>query len=214
MSIGVDHPEGDEKVASTGIPGIGRAVIWVRNVVHARLKVILTPPAHVLLRMGVGANHSSVAGVLLNLVAASLVVAGSLLLAGALYLLAGLIDLLDGILARLAKADSPFGAFLDSTLDRISEGLMFAAIAYWFAAAGDAVEAGLAVLALLGSLLVSYTWARAEALGIQCHVGIFTRAERVVLVAFGLVSGFLAEVIYLLVALTAYTIGERIHHAS
>ena len=122
-------------------------------------------------------------GILLNLITAWLIVDGQLLLAGPMYLLAGGLDLLDGVLARLAKMATRFGAFLDSTADRISEGVVFVAIAYHFASHGQSIEAAVAVLALLGSLLVSYTRARAEGLGLQCNVGIATRAERVVLVA-------------------------------
>ena len=90
---------------------------------------------------------------------------------------------------------------------------MFAAIAYHFASRGQSVDAALAVLALLGSVLVSYTRARAEGLGLECKVGIMTRAERVLLVAFGLMLGLLPEAIYLLVALTAFSAMQRIVHA-
>ena len=92
--------------------------------------------------------------------------------------------MLDGALARLAKMVTPFGAFLDSTLDRVSEGVMLAAIGYFFAARA-ALDVALVVLALLGSMLVSYTRARAEALGVECKVGIMSRPERVVLIAIG-----------------------------
>ncbi|MCC2663084.1 MAG: hypothetical protein K0S35_1006, partial [Geminicoccaceae bacterium] len=134
-----------------------------------------------------------------------LIVDGQLLLAGAMYILAASLDLLDGVLARMGKMASRFGAFLDSTADRISEGVVFAAIAYHFAQHGQSVDAALTVLALLGSLLVSYTRARAEGLGLQCKVGIVTRAERVILIALGLMLGLLPEAIYLLVALTAFS---------
>ncbi len=90
---------------------------------------------------------------------------------------------------------------------------MFAAIAYHFASRGQPVDAALAVLALLGSVLVGYTRARAEGLGLEYKVGIMTRAERVLLVAFGLMSGLLPEAVYLLVALTAFAAMQRIMHA-
>ncbi len=89
---------------------------------------------------------------------------------------------------------------------------MFAAIAYHFANHGQSVDAAIAVLALLGSLLVSYTRARAEGLGLECKVGIVTRAERVVLVALGLILGLLPEAVYLLAALTAFSATQRILH--
>ncbi len=143
---------------------------------------------------------------------AALIVDGQLPIAGVLYILAVSLDLLDGVLARLAKLASRFGAFLDSTADRVSEGVVFAAIAYHFASRGQSVDAALAVLARLGSVLVSYTRARAEGLGLECKVGIMTRAERVLLVAFGLMSGLLPEAVYLLVALTAVSAMQRVVH--
>ena len=151
-------------------------------------------------------------GVLLNLAAAFLIVENQLLAAALVYLVAGGFDLLDGILARLAKMATRFGAFLDSTADRISEGLVFAAIAYRFAHDGEPTAAAMAVLALLGSLMVSYTRARAEGLGLECKVGIVTRAERVLIVAFGLMFGLLIEAIYVMVALTALSALQRIVH--
>jgi CDP-diacylglycerol---glycerol-3-phosphate 3-phosphatidyltransferase len=181
---------------------------------HARelLSQAIGPCAGLLLRWRVTPNMVSVTGVLLNLVAALLVVADQLLLAALIYLAAGGLDLLDGVLARLAKMTIRFGAFLDSTADRISEGIVFAAIAYRFAVDGQPVDAGLVVLALLGALLVSYTRARAEGLGLECKVGVVTRAERVVLVALGLMFGLLPEAIYLLLALTAFTVAQRVVH--
>ena len=182
----------------------------LRDIVHERLVKALTPFARVLLRLRVKPNQISVAGVLLNVAAAGLIVTDGLLLAGVVFLAAGTLDLLDGVLARLANMASRFGAFLDSTLDRISEGLVFSAIAYRFALEGDPVGTGLVVVALLGSLLVSYTRARAEGLGVICKVGVVTRAERILLLAVGLMTGFLAQVIYLLCVLTAITVTQRI----
>jgi CDP-diacylglycerol--glycerol-3-phosphate 3-phosphatidyltransferase len=186
----------------------------VRDFIHRRLIVALTPLARGLLRLNVKPNQVSVSGLLLNLATAGLIVTDHLVLAGVAYLAAGTLDLLDGILARLANSASPFGAFLDSTLDRISEGAVFAAIAYRFAIEGSAVDASLVVLALLGSILVSYTRARAEGLGVECKVGILTRAERVVLVAFGLLSGLLAYVIYFIIVLTGVTVSQRVIHTA
>ena len=168
----------------------------IRAHLRAGLDYLFQPFAWLLLACRVTPNQVSLMGILLNLITAWLIIDGQLLLAGLMYLLAGGLDLLDGVLARLAKMATRFGAFLDSTADRISEGVVFAAIAYHFASHGQSVEAAVAVLALLGSLLVSYTRARAEGLGLQCKVGIVTRAERVVLVAFGLMFGLLPEAIY------------------
>ena len=146
----------------------------------------------------------------LSAAAAGLIAASHPFAAGLLYLLAGLLDLLDGVLARRTGRATRFGAFLDSTLDRASEGLVFAAIGYRLAADGSAVDAGIVVLALLGSFLVSYVRARAEGLGAECKVGIATRAERVVLVGAGLLAGRLAEAMHLVALLTAVTVVQRI----
>lgn len=185
----------------------------LRDSVRRVLNIGAAPMARALLALGIAPNQVSVAGVALNLVAAALVVSNQLALAGVVFLAAGAMDYLDGTLARLAKMASASGAFLDSTLDRISEGVLFAAIAYHLAVAGQAVDSGLAVLALLGSALVSYTRARAESLGLECKVGFATRGERVVLIALGLLSGLVAPAIYLLVVLTAITVAQRIDHA-
>ena len=182
----------------------------LRQALHRRIEKILAPAAAWLHWCGASANQVSVAGFLVNVAAAALIVTGHLAPAGALYLLAGVLDLLDGVLARLAGKPTRFGAFLDSTLDRASEGILFAAIGYHFAAEGSATDAGIVVLALLGSFLVSYVRARAEGLGAECRAGIATRAERVVLVGIGLAGGMLAEAIRLVAILTAVTVLQRI----
>ena len=184
----------------------------IRDYLRKLLEQAFEPLVPVLLWCRVTPNQVSLVGILLNLVGAALIVDDRLLPAGLVYLLAGSLDLLDGALARSAKMSSRFGAFLDSTADRISEGVVFAAIAYHFAHHGLPVDAALTVLALLGSLLVSYTRARAEGLGLECKVGIVTRAERVVLVALGLMLGLLPAAIYLLVVLTALSATQRIVH--
>ena len=184
----------------------------IRAHLRTALDHLFRPFAWLLLACRVTPNQVSLMGILLNLITAWLIVDGQLLLAGLMYLLAGSLDLVDGVLARMAKMASRFGAFLDSTADRISEGVVFAAIAYHFARHGHSVDAALTVLALLGSLMVSYTRARAEGLGLECKVGIVTRGERVVLVALGLMFGLLPAAIYLLLALTAFSAAQRILH--
>ncbi len=130
-------------------------------------------------------------------------------------------DTLDGRYSRMSGKGTEFGAFLDSTLDRIEEGIVLTAVAYQFADAGDAVPAAACVFVVLGSLMVSYTRARAEALGVECKVGIATRPVRVVLLSIGLVFGagdlissvdLLPAAIYVMAALTAFTVGQRVWH--
>lgn len=184
----------------------------LRCVVQSWLEVTLTPVAVGLFRLGISANQVSIGGAVLNVATAGLVATDNLLTAGVLYLIAGILDLLDGMVARLTGMPTRFGAFLDSTMDRISEGVVFAAIGYRFALAGEATDAGVVMLALLGSFLVSYTRSRAEELGAECKVGIATRPERVVLIAAGLLAGLLLQAIYFTALLTAVTVVQRVIH--
>jgi CDP-diacylglycerol---glycerol-3-phosphate 3-phosphatidyltransferase len=134
--------------------------------------------------------------------------------AGALVFVVGsVLDILDGALARLSGKGTPFGAFLDSTTDRVSEGFMLGAIALVFARHHHLFAVGASFAAVIGSFLVSYTRARAEALGLKGDVGIGSRAERVVVIAAGLVLapwGLLPWAIYLLAATAWFTVGQRI----
>jgi CDP-diacylglycerol--glycerol-3-phosphate 3-phosphatidyltransferase len=127
--------------------------------------------------------------------------------------LGSVLDILDGALARLSGKGTPFGAFLDSTTDRVSEGFMLGAIALVFARHHQLFAVGAAFAAVIGSFLVSYTRARAEALGLKGDVGIGSRAERVVVISAGLVLapwGLLPWAIYLLAATAWFTVGQRI----
>jgi CDP-diacylglycerol--glycerol-3-phosphate 3-phosphatidyltransferase len=133
---------------------------------------------------------------------------------GAVLFVAGsLLDILDGALARTSGKGTPFGAFLDSTIDRVSEAFMLGAIALVFTRHGDMVAVGLTVAAISASFLVSYTRARAEAIGLRGDVGIGSRAERVVVITAGLVLapwGVLPWAIALLTATAWLTVIQRI----
>lgn len=183
-----------------------------RSYCRERIEVALQPLADWLTRRGLLPVQVTLAGSLFSLLAAGLITADRLLPAGLVWLAAGLLDLLDGALARFQGTSSASGAFLDSTVDRISEGVVFAAIVYHFAARDDAEGAALTALALLGSLLISYTRARAEGLGAQCKIGLITRAERVLLLTLGLCLDQMQAVILILVTLTAFTVVQRIRH--
>lgn len=184
-----------------------------RSRIHDSIDRGLSPLTRVLARLGVRPNQITVAGTLICLASPVLVLAERPVLAGVVWLVGCTLDLVDGALARNQAQVTAGGAFLDSTLDRITEGALFAAIAYHFAQAGDALAAALTALALLGALLVSYTRARAESLGANCKVGIITRAERVVLLGLGLCFGLMEPVVYLLVALTGISVAQRVHHS-
>jgi CDP-diacylglycerol--glycerol-3-phosphate 3-phosphatidyltransferase len=166
-------------------------------------------------------NAISMAGFVGNLVAAVLIVEEMFVLAGVAFILGSLCDMLDGRYSRMSGKGTPFGAFLDSTLDRIEEGVVLAAVAWWFAEQSDEVAVGATVLTVVGSYMVSYTRARAEALGLECKVGIASRAVRVVILSAGLVfasgeliPGFdlLEPAIYALAALTVFTTFQRVFH--
>jgi CDP-diacylglycerol--glycerol-3-phosphate 3-phosphatidyltransferase len=136
-------------------------------------------------------------------------------LAALVFVVGSLLDILDGALARAGGKTTPFGAFLDSTTDRISEGFMLTAIAYVLARNGHPVFVAVAVTAVAGSFLVSYTRAKAEALGLRGDVGIGSRAERVVVITAGLVLapwGVLPWSLVLLAATAWITVAQRVLH--
>lgn len=174
------------------------------------LQPLLMPLARLLARLGISPNQISVAGLALAFLASWFVIFGWHVAAGLVFLSASSLDLLDGLLARLTQRATNFGAILDSVLDRVGEGLLFAAIAYHFAAEGRPGAVGIVVLAMLGAMLTSYMRARAEALGVSCKGGIASRPERVLMIALGLVLGLLLEAISLLAVLGFWTAGQRI----
>ena len=116
-------------------------------------------------------NAISMTGLVLNVAAAVLVVERFFFLAGVAFIIGSIMDTLDGRYSRMSGKGTLFGAFLDSTLDRIEEGIVLTAIAAYFAELGDELAVAACVLTVLGSLMVSYTRARAEALGVECKVG-------------------------------------------
>jgi CDP-diacylglycerol--glycerol-3-phosphate 3-phosphatidyltransferase len=166
-------------------------------------------------------NAISVAGLIGNLIAAALVTQRLFFLAGVAFIVGSVMDTLDGRYSRMSGKGTLFGAFLDSTLDRIEEGIVLAAVAGYFAATGDDFAAAMCVVAVLGSLMVSYTRARAEALGVECKVGLATRPVRVVILSVGLVFAkgaglgdfeLLAPAVYLIAVLTIVTTIQRVWH--
>jgi CDP-diacylglycerol--glycerol-3-phosphate 3-phosphatidyltransferase len=136
-------------------------------------------------------------------------------LAAVVFVTGSLLDILDGALARAGGKTTPFGAFLDSTTDRVSEGFMLTAIAYILATQHRPVFVAVAMAAVAGSFLVSYTRAKAEAIGLRGDVGIGSRAERVVVITAGLVLapwGVLPWSLVLLAATAWVTVGQRVLH--
>ena len=174
-----------------------------------------------LARTRVTPNALTASGVLLCALASVLVLFESrnelvfYWLAALVFVVGSLLDILDGALARAGGKTTPFGAFLDSTTDRISEGFMLTAIAYVLARHDHPVFVAVAVAAVAGSFLVSYTRAKAEALGLRGDVGIGSRAERVVVITAGLVLapwGVLPWSLVLLAATAWITVAQRVLH--
>jgi phosphatidylinositol phosphate synthase len=166
-------------------------------------------------------NAISITGLVGNLIAAVLILEEHFVLAGIAFILGSLCDMFDGRYSRMSGKGTPFGAFLDSTLDRVEEGVVLAAVAAWFAKESNELAVGATVLAVVGSYMVSYTRARAEALGVECKVGIASRAVRVVILSAGLVFAaeelipgldLLEPAIYVMAALTVFTALQRVLH--
>jgi CDP-diacylglycerol--glycerol-3-phosphate 3-phosphatidyltransferase len=166
-------------------------------------------------------NAISMTGLVLNVLAAVLITQRLFFLAGVAFIVGSVMDTLDGRYSRMSGKGTLFGAFLDSTLDRIEEGIVLTAVAAYFAERGDELAVAACVATVLGSLMVSYTRARAEALGVECKVGVATRPVRVVLLSIGLVFAkgagvfdveLLEPAIYVMTALTLFTVGQRVWH--
>jgi CDP-diacylglycerol--glycerol-3-phosphate 3-phosphatidyltransferase len=180
---------------------------WVRRQAEALMKAIGRVP--------VTPNQVTVIGLALTFAAAALVAFGHLRWAGVVLIVAGSFDILDGALARSTHASYPYGAFLDSTLDRYSEGAIYVGLAAYFVAMGGPLQRWLVLAtfaALAGSFLVSYVRARAQSLGFMCETGVFARPERVVVTVVGLIFGgvVLYAVVFLLAILTNFTALQRI----
>src|SRR5205823_3137269 len=164
-------------------------------------------------------NAISLTGFALNIAAAALVVDRMFFLAGISFIVGSVMDTLDGRYSRMSGKGTPFGAFLDSTLDRLEEGIVLTAVGAYFASRHNEAAAAAVVAAVLFSLMVSYTRARAEALGVPCKVGLATRPVRVVILSAGLVFAkgasigsfeLLEPAVYVLAGLTVVTTLQRI----
>jgi len=160
-------------------------------------------------------NAISLTGLALNLLAAFLVWQEHFIWGGLAFIVGSIMDTLDGRYSRMSGKGTQFGAFLDSTLDRIEEGIVLTAVAAVFAKDHREFAAAAVVVAVLASLMVSYTRARAEALGVECKVGIANRAVRVVILSIGILFAdldLLAPAVYVLAALGTITVLQRILH--
>lgn len=179
---------------------------------------VFDPLARALVRAGVSPDAVTVAGTVGVLAGAFLAAQGRLVLAVFVVTLFALTDVIDGSMARMRGTASRFGALLDSTMDRVADGAVFAAVAYWLATRGDRPALVAALICLVAGQVVSYVKARAEGLGLTGNVGLIERFERLVILGIGaLLTGFgvswgLAVALWLLAALSIFTAGQRIVH--
>lgn len=176
------------------------------------LRQLLNPLVRLLSTMRVRPDTLTFLGWGLSLGAAVLFGMGYIKSAGAVMLLAGLFDALDGAVARQTDQMSRFGAFLDSTLDRLSESAVFVGIIFFYASASRPYEALLAGAAMTFSLLTSYARARAEGLGLKCEVGILERAGRVFILSVLSILGFVTVGVGLVAAGALITMLQRMLH--
>ncbi len=174
----------------------------------------LLPVAKFLGKLGLTPNKITILGLFSYGLVGLVLGCGHPTIAGCLLAVLGPLDAVDGLLAREIGAESSFGAFLDSSLDRLAEFFLFLGLlVYMFLyRAGGLQEAVLVLTALTGSLMVSYTRARAEALGFECKVGILTRFERLFLLAIGLIFSFIFPVLVFLAIFTHVTAIHRMIH--
>lgn len=165
-----------------------------------------------LARWNVSPNLITLLGMVVVAGVAVLAGLGEMRWAGLAYLFSTLFDALDGTLARISGKVSRFGAFFDSTIDRFEESLVFLGLTYYYAMYGDGWEAPLVLLATVGSVMVSYTRARAEAVGINCKVGFMTRVPRVAIMIIGMLLDLVPIALGILVVTTFFTTFHRMYH--
>jgi CDP-diacylglycerol--glycerol-3-phosphate 3-phosphatidyltransferase len=176
---------------------------------------ILSPLINILAKWGFSPNLFTIGGVVITAMAAAAFIMGYMRWGGLLLLLGGLCDTIDGNLARATHKASPFGALLDSAIDRYAELIMFFGIITRFVLTDKYWTAAIGFIALCGSMMVSYCRARSECLGYNGSVGIMQRPERIVLIGTGALIHPLALAIalWLVAILGNYTAWQRIHHA-
>ena len=156
-------------------------------------------------------NTLTVTGFVITVIAA-FVIPYNIRLGGIFIMIGGIFDMLDGIVARTSGKTTKFGAFLDSVLDRYSDAFLFLSLSYYLAANGNHTGSFLSLGTLVGAFLISYARARAEGLGESCHTGIMERPERIILLIFATITGWIIPVLWLMLILTHITVAQRIYH--
>nr|WP_274388218.1 CDP-alcohol phosphatidyltransferase family protein [Salsipaludibacter albus] len=173
---------------------------------------VTTPIGHGLARLGLTPNVLTTMGLILTAVGAGFVVAGSPVAGGWILVAGGLMDTFDGAVARATGRSTPFGGFYDSVVDRLSDGIILAAIAWWLRDMPRLFA--LTVTALVAAQVISYVRARAESIDLECSIGIMERAERAILVMVALIFNrwLLEPVLWVLAVGGVVTIVQRVHH--
>jgi CDP-diacylglycerol--glycerol-3-phosphate 3-phosphatidyltransferase len=187
-------------------------MIGLARVREVAASYFTNPIVKILARTPVTPNIITWFGFALAVAAAVLIAMEYLLIAGVVVLFAGFFDILDGALARHTNRVTIFGAVLDSTLDRIAEGVLLLGILFLYVEQGSTRGVLLVGAVLLASLLVSYIRARAEAVGLKCMVGLFTRPERVIVLALGLLLNGLEIALAIIAAFSFLTVGQRLFY--
>ena len=177
---------------------------------RVRFKGLVDPIGAFLNRLGLTPNMMTVLGLIGNTIGAVFLALGHMTIGGLIILLMGPVDALDGTMARLRGEPSEFGAFVDSVTDRYSELIIFGGLLYFYAEQGDWLLAVLVYLAAAGSVLVSYTRARAQSMGYETKVGILTRVERYLVLAPLLVFNLPYVAVWIIAILTNITALQRI----
>jgi CDP-diacylglycerol--glycerol-3-phosphate 3-phosphatidyltransferase len=173
---------------------------------------VADPVARLLLRARVRPNQLTVLGLGVSIVAAQAFFQGRLRLAAALLAVAGLFDFFDGSLARLAGSESAFGAFLDSVVDRYSDLVVLLGIVLFYERKDDPAGVFFTMATLVGTVMVSYTKARAQSIGLKCEIGLMERPERMIVLIGGGVFHLLTPAVIVLAILTNLTALHRIVH--
>ena len=171
---------------------------------------IVYPLARFVGRTGLSPNAVTVIGFLFAVVVAAVLAQGQVRLAGMLLIPAAIVDAIDGAMARVLDRTTRFGAFLDSTLDRLSEAALFLGALIYVSREGTSTEIILVYVTIVGSLMVSYTRARAEGLGIAVKGGFFTRFERIAVLIIALILNQLTVALWVLAPLTSLTVIQRV----
>ena len=179
---------------------------------HTLAQRVSKIPAALLAKIGLSPNALTIFGFAMTLGVAWVLSTGRFFLGGFLVLFSGAFDFLDGALARATGRSTKFGAFLDSTLDRFSDGALFLGLLAYYASQGSYHQTVLIGFALMGSLVTSYARARAEGLGLKDEVGVFTRTERIILLAIGLIINQMIVLLWIIAVLSNFTALQRLYH--